>query len=238
MTDTKKTLKTAFFKSLPIMAGYIVLGTGFGILLTSKGYARWWALLMSLTIYAGSMQYVAIDLLTAGASLISTALMTLMVNARHLFYGVSMLSRYRDAGKAKPYLIFALTDETYSLVCSDELIPSGVDKNRYFLFVSLLNQFYWVLGSVFGALLGSFLTFNTNGIDFAMTALFVVIFTEQWEKNKNHIPALIGVISSVLCLILFGAQRFLIPAMLLISALLLLFKKPIERINQRKGAQK
>lgn len=220
------------------MAGYIVLGTGFGILLTSKGYARWWALLMSLTIYAGSMQYVAIDLLTAGASLISTALMTLMVNARHLFYGVSMLSRYRDTGKAKPYLIFALTDETYSLVCSDELIPSGVDKKRYFLFVSLLNQFYWVLGSVIGGLLGSFLTFNTNGIDFAMTALFVVIFTEQWEKNKNHIPALIGVISSVLCLILFGAQRFLIPAMLLISALLLLLRKPIERRSQGEGAQK
>ncbi len=238
MTDIKKTLKTAFFKSLPIMAGYIVLGTGFGILLTSKGYARWWALLMSLTIYAGSMQYVAIDLLTAGASLISTALMTLMVNARHLFYGVSMLSRYRDTGKAKPYLIFALTDETYSLVCSDELIPSGVDKKRYFLFVSLLNQFYWVLGSVIGGLLGSFLTFNTNGIDFAMTALFVVIFTEQWEKNKNHIPALIGVISSVLCLILFGAQRFLIPAMLLISALLLLLRKPIERRRQGEGAQK
>lgn len=238
MTDIKKTLKTAFFKSLPIMAGYIVLGTGFGILLTSKGYARWWALLMSLTIYAGSMQYVAIDLLTAGASLISTALMTLMVNARHLFYGVSMLSRYRDTGKAKPYLIFALTDETYSLVCSDELIPSGVDKKRYFLFVSLLNQFYWVLGSVIGGLLGSFLTFNTNGIDFAMTALFVVIFTEQWEKNKNHIPALIGVISSVLCLILFGAQRFLIPAMLLISALLLLLRKPIERRIQGEGAQK
>ena len=238
MTDTKKTLKTAFFKSLPIMAGYIVLGTGFGFLLTSKGYARWWALLMSLTIYAGSMQYVAIDLLTAGASLISTALMTLMVNARHLFYGVSMLSRYRDTGKAKPYLIFALTDETYSLVCSDELIPSGVDKKRYFLFVSLLNQFYWVLGSVIGGLLGSFLTFNTNGIDFAMTALFVVIFTEQWEKNKNHIPALIGVISSVLCLILFGAQRFLIPAMLLISALLLLLRKPIERRSQGEGAQK
>lgn len=238
MTDIKKTLKTAFFKSLPIMAGYIVLGTGFGILLTSKGYARWWALLMSLTIYAGSMQYVAIDLLTAGASLISTALMTLMVNARHLFYGVSMLSRYRDTGKAKPYLIFALTDETYSLVCSDELIPSGVDKKRYFLFVSLLNQFYWVLGSVIGGLLGSFLTFNTNGIDFAMTALFVVIFTEQWEKNKNHIPALIGVISSVLCLILFGAQRFLIPAMLLISALLLLLRKSIERRSQGEGAQK
>ena len=238
MTDIKKTLKTAFFKSLPIMAGYIVLGTGFGILLTSKGYARWWALLMSLTIYAGSMQYVAIDLLTAGASLISTALMTLMVNARHLFYGVSMLSRYRDTGKAKPYLIFALTDETYSLVCSDELIPSGVDKKRYFLFVSLLNQFYWVLGSVIGGLLDSFLTFNTNGIDFAMTALFVVIFTEQWEKNKNHIPALIGVISSVLCLILFSAQRFLIPAMLLISALLLLLRKPIERRSQGEGAQK
>lgn len=238
MTDIKKTLKAAFFKSLPIMAGYIVLGTGFGILLTSKGYARWWALLMSLTIYAGSMQYVAIDLLTAGASLISTALMTLMVNARHLFYGVSMLSRYRDTGKAKPYLIFALTDETYSLVCSDELIPSGVDKKRYFLFVSLLNQFYWVLGRVIGGLLGSFLAFNTNGIDFAMTALFVVIFTEQWEKNKNHIPALIGVISSVLCLILFGAQRFLIPAMLLISALLLLLRKPIERRSQGEGAQK
>ena len=220
MTDMKKTLKTAFFKSLPIMAGYIVLGTGFGVLLASKGYAWWWALLMSLTIYAGSMQYVAIDLLTAGASLISAALMTLMVNARHLFYGVSMLSRYRDTGKAKPYLIFALTDETYSLVCSDELIPKGVDKTRYFLFVSLVNQVSWVLGSIFGALLGSFLTFNTSGIDFAMTSLFTVIFVEQWQSTKCHIPALMGLAAAAVSLAILGPDNFILPAMLAICVML------------------
>ena len=218
-----KTVKYSFKASLPVMAGYVVLGMGFGILFQSKGYGWFWAFLMSLTVYAGSMQYVAIDLISGGASLITTALMTLMVNIRHLFYGITMLEKYRDAGRAKPYLIFALTDETFSLVCSPEL-PEGVERRRYYLLVSLFNQFYWVAGSTLGGILGSALPFDTQGIDFSMTALFVVIFVEQWEKTKNHLAALAGLGLSVICLLIFGADSFLIPSMLGITAALFLLK--------------
>lgn len=213
----KQTLKYSFLASLPVMAGYIVLGIGFGMLLAGKGYSFWWALLMSLTIYAGSMQYVGVELLAGGASLISTALMTLMVNARHLFYGISMIESYRETGKAKPYLMFALTDETYSLVC-DAKLPEGVDRKRYYFLVSAMNQCYWVLGSFLGAFIGTALSFDTKGIEFSMTALFVVIFVEQWESTKNHMPALIGLGISLLCLLIFGADNFLIPAMIGITA--------------------
>lgn len=182
-----KTIRYAFVRSLPIMAGYIVLGLGFGVLLQSKGYGAGWALVMSGLIYAGSMQYVAIDLLAGGASLISAAIMTLMVNARHLFYGISMLERYKDTGAAKPYLIFALTDETYSVVCSGG-VPEGVDRKKYYFWVSLLNQLYWIAGGVAGALLGSVLPFDTTGIDFSMTALFLVVMTEQWKASRDHTP--------------------------------------------------
>lgn len=218
-----KTLKYSFIASLPVMAGYVVLGMGFGILLQDKGYGWWWALLMSTCIYAGSMQYVAVDLLAGGASLISAALMTVMVNVRHLFYGISMLGKYDDTGRRKPYLIFALTDETYSLVCAPEL-PEGVDRKKYYFLVSLLDQCYWVAGSVIGAALGAVLPFDSTGIDFAMTALFVVIFVEQWEKERQHLPALTGVGVSVLCRVIFGAGGFLIPAMLGITVCLFLEK--------------
>ena len=157
--ERERTAKYAFKQSIPIMAGYIVLGMGFGVLLNAKGYGVLWAIAMSVFIYAGSMQYVAIDLITGGASVIAVALMTLMVNARHLFYGISMLDKYKDTGKYKPYLILALTDETYSLVCSGE-IPDGVDRNKYYFLVSLFDQIYWVLGSVAGSVLGSVLNFN------------------------------------------------------------------------------
>lgn len=212
------------------MAGYIVLGTGFGILLAGKGYSFWWALLMSLVIYAGSMQYVGVGLLGSGAAVISTALMTLMVNARHLFYGISMLEKYKGTGAMKPYLIFALTDETYSLVC-DPKLPEEVNGKWYYFLVSALNQSYWVLGSFLGAFLGNALSFNTTGIDFSMTALFVVIFVEQWESTRNHIPALLGLSISFLCLLAFGADNFLIPAMIGITIGLFLLKKPITRRN-------
>ncbi|MEA4965369.1 MAG: AzlC family ABC transporter permease [Oscillospiraceae bacterium] len=212
-TRVASTIRYSFRASLPVMAGYLVLGAGFGVLLQSKGYGWPWALLMSVAVYAGSMQYVAIDLLAGGASLIAAALMTLMINLRHLFYGITMLPRYRGTGAKKPYLIFSLTDETFSLVCSPEL-PAGVEKSKYYLFVSLLNQCYWVLGSLAGGILGSAVTFNTGGMDFAMTALFVVIFLDQWEKAKTHLPALTGVTVSLLCLLTFGPDDFLIPAML------------------------
>ena len=179
---------------------------------------------MSVFIYAGSMQYVAIDLIAGGASLISAALMTLMVNARHIFYGLSMIDRYRHAGKYKPYLIFSLTDETYSLVCRDD-IPEGMDENKTRFFISLLDQLYWIAGSAAGSLIGSFIPFNTTGIEFSMTALFIVVFIEQWKSNKNHLSAFIGVGSSVICLIIFGAEGFIIPSMAAITVLLTVFRR-------------
>ena len=221
----KKTLKTAFVATLPVLTGYLVLGFGFGIILKSSGYGVFWAFIMSLLIYAGSMQYVAIGLITGGASLITTALTTLMVNARHLFYGISMLGKYKGTGKRKPYLIFALTDETYSLVCGDNIDVEEGRRTDYFFFVSLLNHCYWVLGSVLGALVGTLVHFNTAGIDFALTALFLTVFTDQWLNSKNHIPAIIGVAVSVLCLLVFGKESFLIPTMLIIALLLCLYKE-------------
>ena len=218
------TAKYAFKQSVPIMAGYIVLGMGFGVLLESKGYGVLWAIAMSVFIYAGSMQYVAINLITGGASLIAPALMMLMVNARHLFYGISMLDKYKNTGKYKPYLIFALTDETYSLVCSGK-IPEGVDRNKYYFLVSLFDQVYWVIGSVIGSVVGSVLNFNTAGIDFSMTALFLVVFVEQWKSTKDRASAITGVVVSVVCLLIFGAGNFVIPAMISITVILLLMRK-------------
>ena len=214
----------AFYKSLPVMAGYVVLGIGFGILLRSAGYGVLWAFAMSVFIYAGSMQYVGVGLLSGGASVITTILTTLMVNARHLFYSISMIDRYKDFGKYKPYLVFALTDETYSLLC-DGKTPEGEDADKYRFLVSLFNHSYWVAGSVAGSLLGTVLPFSTEGIEFAMTALFLASFTEQWIENKDHIPAITGVVSTLLCLLVFGTESFLIPAMLLITLVLTLVRK-------------
>jgi len=227
-----KTARYALLRTLPVMAGYLLLGLGFGVLLQSKGYGLGWALAMSLLIYAGSMQYVAVDLLAGGALLIAAALMTLTVNARHLFYGISMVERYRDAGPAKPYLIFALTDETYSLVCSGE-VPEGVDRRGYFFLVSLLDQLYWVAGSAAGALVGSLLPFDSTGIDFSMTALFLVVMTEQWRASRDHTPALVGLGVSLACLVVFGADNFLIPAMIGITLALTLLRGRLQRSAQR-----
>lgn len=224
----KKTIKQAFTDTLPVMTGYIVLGFGFGIVLKANGYGLFWALIMSLFIYAGSMQYVAIGLLSSGASLITAALTTLMVNARHLFYGISMLDKYKDTGKAKPYLIFALTDETYSLVCKDNINVPEENKKNYYFFVSLFDQIYWVAGSVLGAVIGNLVEFNSNGIEFALTALFLTVLTEQWLTAKNHAPAMIGIIVSLICLLIFGRESFLIPAMLIIALLLCISKEKKE----------
>ena len=222
---SKDTVKRAFTATIPVMTGYLVLAIGFGILLKSKGYGVGWSIAMSGFIYAGSMQYLAIDLLCGGAGLLTTAVTTLMVNARHLFYGISMVERYQNTGKKKPYLIFALTDETYSLVCSEESVRGIKEPKEYYFLVSLFNQSYWVLGSIVGYLLGNVIPFNVEGIDFALTALFVTIFVEQWLTTKNHIPALIGVVSSIVCLVIFGADSFLIPTMIVIVALLILQKE-------------
>ena len=216
-------VKQAFIKTVPVMAGYVVLGAGFGILLRNAGYGVLWAFAMSLFIYAGSMQYVGVSLITGGASIFTTTLTTVMVNARHLFYSISMVDRYKDAGKYKPYMIFGLTDETYSLLC-DGKTPEGADPAYYRFLVSIFNQSYWVTGSVLGSLLGTVLPFSTEGIEFSMTALFIASFTGQWMSTGDHIPTLTGLLSTLVCLVLFGPDRFLIPAMLLITLVLTLLR--------------
>lgn len=226
----RNVMQKAFRKSLPVMAGYIVLGAGFGILLESAGYGVLWSFAMSTLIYAGSLQYVGVSMLTAGVPLLTAALTSLMVNARHLFYGIAMLARYRDAGKKKPYLIFSLTDETYSLLCDGEY-PEGEDRYTYWFLVSMFNQIYWVTGSVIGSLIGSRITFSTAGIEFSMTALFISAFTEQWITSKDHIPAMTGLFCSLICLLIFGSQGFLIPSMLMITAVLALYGKRTGRIS-------
>ncbi len=205
------------------MAGYIVLGTGFGILLRNAGYGLPYALAMAVFMYAGSMQYVGINLIAGGATVLTTLFTTIMVNARHLFYSISMIERYKGAGKYKPYMIFALTDETYSLLCDGD-VPAGEDPGRYRFFVSLFNHCYWIAGCVLGSWIGAKLPFSTVGIEFSMTALFIASFTEQWLHTHDHIPALTGLLTTLLCLLLFGPERFLIPAMLLITAILTLLR--------------
>ena len=214
-------IKNAFYATIPVMAGYLVLGIGFGMVLRTRGYGILWALAMSVFIYAGSMQYVAIDLLTGGVSLITAAVTTLAVNARHLFYSISMIDKYKNQ-KRKNFLIFTLTDETYSLVCSEVL--DGTDASSYYFYVSLFDYIYWIGGSAIGSVLGSVLPIRTEGVDFALTALFLTVFVEQWLTTKNHFSAIIGVGASVVCLLLFGSDQFLIPAMILITCLLLAMK--------------
>lgn len=212
----KAVFRSAFRDTLPVLTGYVVLGMGFGIVMHANGYGFLWAVAMSLFIYAGSMQFAAIGLLAGGASMLTVALTTLAVNARHLFYGISMVEPYKGTGARKPYLIFALTDETYSLVCGEN---KGTDYN---FCVSVLNQAYWVGGTAIGAVLGTALRFDTTGIDFALTALFITVFVEQWLSSEKHFSAIAGVVISVVSLLIFGSGSFLIPAMIGILAVLLL----------------
>ncbi len=217
-----KIIRQAFIKSLPVMAGYIVLGIGFGILLKKAGYGVIWSFCMSAFIYAGSMQYVGVGLISQSASLVTAALTTFMVNARHLFYSISMVERYRGAGKWKPYLIFGLTDETYSLLCTDE---ETEDIHLFRFLVTFFNHCYWITGSVLGSLIGSILPFSSAGIEFSMTALFIASFTEQWITSEDHRPALCGLVSTLVCLLIFGRDSFLIPAMILMTVILTAMRK-------------
>lgn len=218
-----KLTKRALVDTLPVLSGYIVLGIGFGILLEDAGYGVFWAFLMSLTIYAGSMQYVGVSLISTMASLPVVALTTLMVNARHLFYGISMVDKYKTAGAKKPYMIFGLTDETYSLVCHTRY-DNEAERHKYCFMVTLFNQCYWIIGSVIGSLLGAAIPFDTTGIEFSMTALFVTVFVEQWLSTKKHLPAIVGVAASAVCLLVFGSDSFLIPSMIIITILLSVVK--------------
>ena len=210
------------------MAGYLSLGAAFGLLLQSAGYGPLWALLMSLFIYAGSAQFLAVELVAAGATLPQVALLTVLLNFRHLFYGLSMIEKYRGTGIKKIYLIFALTDETYALLTSNQ-VPEGIDDGNYYFAVTLTNHLYWILGTLLGSVAGSLIPFDTTGIDFAMTALFAVMVVEQWKTNRNHIPAVTGFVITVAALYIFGADNFLIPALIVMSAALLCMKGALER---------
>jgi len=227
LTEKKKALLEAFPHTIPIMTGYIFLGAAYGIIMNSKGYGVIWALLMSLIVYAGSAQYVAITFLTSVFNPIYALFLTLMVNARHIFYGLSLMNKIKDTGKLKPFIIYWLSDETFSVLCAAEP-KEGVDKGYFMFFIALLNYLYWALGTAMGSLLGNMMTFNTKGLDFALTALFVVIFISQWKSQKKHNPAIIGVLSSIVCLIIFGPNNFIIPSMIVILILLTIMKNKIE----------
>lgn len=216
-------LKQAFLDTLPVLTGYLFLGAGFGIVLNEAGYGPIWALSMSLFMYAGSGQYLAVELLARGATLLSTALATLLVNARHLFYGLSLVDVYKDAGPRKHYMIFALTDETYSLVTQNQ-VPQGMSRITYCFLVSAMDQCYWIAGCVLGNFAGQ-LPVDFTGVEFVLTALFVTMLVEQWLSADRHTPTLIGMCSTALCLALFGSQIFLIPSMVLIALLLTVGRK-------------
>ena len=227
----KKAMRQVFLDTVPVLTGYLFLGAGFGILLSETGYGVWWALGMSVFIFAGSGQYLAVSLLAGGASLLSTAVATFLVNARHIFYGISLLDDYEKAGKKKPYLIFALTDETYSLVTQNHP-PEGMSRHSYCFAVSLLDHIYWVCGCVLGSLVGRYIPISFEGVEFVLTALFVTMFVDQWLSNKNHFPAIVGVVSTALCLVLFGSELFLIPSMILMAVLLTVSQKTGRRADR------
>lgn len=215
----KKTIKYAFIKTIPVLFGYLFLGVAFGILLQKAGYNFIWAFFMSLFVFAGSMQYAMVSMLGSGMNIASVILMTLSINGRHIFYGLSFIEKFKRMGKAYFYMIFSLTDETYSLLCAEKT-PKDLDENRVFLSIAILNHMYWISGSVLGAIAGNFITFNTKGIDFAMTALFTVIFVEQWLASKSKIPAITGILCGSISLLIFGPDNFILPS--LISAIVIL----------------
>lgn len=223
-----KALKAAFPSTIPIMAGFLFLGLSYGIYMNSCGFNFLYPMFMSMTIFAGSMEFVTCNMLLGAFAPFQAFIMTLMVNARHIFYGISMLDRFKGLGPKKIYLIFGMCDESFSINYTAN-IPDDVDKGDFMFFVTLLNQFYWVFGATLGGLLGSLIKFNTKGIDFVMVAMFVVIFIEQWLKDKTHINSLIGLVISVVCLIIFKADNFILPSMICILAILTLIRKPLEK---------
>ena len=224
----RKALKAAFPYTIPIFAGLWFLGLAYGVYMNVSGFSFWYPMLMSLTIFGGSLEFVAVTMLLAPFAPVQTFVMTLLIQARHLFYGISMLDRFRGLGRKRFYLIFGMCDETFSINYTAE-IPEGVDRGWFMFFVTLLNHFYWFSGAAIGGLVGSLLNFNTEGLDFVMTAMFVVIFLEQWMKEKKHWTAFIGLGSAFLCLIVFGADSFMIPTMICSLVLPLSFRKPIEK---------
>lgn len=226
--EVKTAFKTAFPYTIPIFAGFWFLGLTYGIYMNVSGFSFWYPMIMSFVIFAGSVEFVAVNMLLGAFNPLQAFVMALMINARHLFYGVSMLEKYKDVGSKKPYLIFGLCDETFSINYTVD-IPEGVDRGWFMFFVTMLNQIYWVSGSTLGGIFGSMLTFSTEGIEFVMTAMFVVIFMEQWMKEKDHTTSLLGLALSILCLLSFGSDSFIIPSMLAILGMLTLMRSKLEK---------
>lgn len=227
MNGYKAAVKKAFPYTIPVLTGYLFIGIAFGVMFAEKGYSFLWAILMSTLVYAGSGQYLAVNFFVPGVSILQAMFLTLMVNVRHIFYGISLLEKFNRLGKKRWYMVFALTDETYSLLCTTN-IPENVDEEKFLLAISALDQLYWIAGSAIGGLAGTLLPINSQGIDFAMTALFVVIFIEQWFEKKNRFPAVVGVISSFICLQFFGADSFVLPSMLIIIGVLFVTRKRLD----------
>lgn len=226
-----KAFQAAFPFTIPVMTGYLFIGIAFGVMYQEKGYNFLWAILMSAMVYAGSGQYLAVNFFVPGVSFFQVIFLEFMVNVRHIFYGLSLLERFHNMGKKKLYMIFSLTDETYSLFFLTK-IPKDVDENKFMLAIAVLDQLYWIIGSAIGAIAGSMIPFDTTGIDFAMTALFVVIFVEQWLTSKNHIPALTGLCAGLVCLLLFGSENFILPTMICIMVILLSCHKFMEEKSE------
>lgn len=229
----RRALAAAFPHTIPVLTGYAFLGVAYGIYMRVSGFPFWYPTLSSVVIFGGSLEFVLVSMLMSSFAPLQTFLMALMIQARHLFYGIALLEKYRYLGKMRFYLIFGMTDESFSVNCSAE-IPDGVDKGWFYFFVTLLDHCYWVTACTVGGLLGSLISFDTQGLDFVMTAMFVVIFLNQLMKERKHYTALIGLLSSVGCLVLFGAESFLIPTMLTILLLLTVFRRPLERAGDLK----
>ena len=228
-----RAFKAAFPYTIPIFAGFWFLAFAYGILMNVNGFSFVYPMLMSLLIYGGSLEFIVVTMLLSPFAPVAALTITLLVQARHLFYGITMLDRFKDTGWKKFYLIFGMCDETFSINYTAE-IPEDVDRGWFLFFVTLLNQIYWVSGAAVGGLIGSLLKFNTKGLDFVMTAMFVTIFMNQWMNEDQKYTGLIGIGATLVCLIIFGADSFMVPAMLVILALLILFRKPIEPFYQQK----
>ena len=238
----RKALAAAFPATVPVLMGYLAIGIAFGLMLQEIGYNFIWAFFMSLTIYAGSGQYLGVTLLGTGAALGTVAVMTLLINFRHLVYGLSMLEKFRGMGVRKLYMIFSLTDETYARLASARA-PVGVDPKKYYFAIALLDHSYWILGSVIGAVAGALLPIDITGIDFAMTALFVVIAVDQWKAYKNHIPAVAGAAVTIVFLLIIGGilgpdaqQKLLLVSLGVIVLFLLVFRERLEEKPDEKQA--
>lgn len=220
LTPRRAALRAAIPATIPVMTGYLCLGMAYGILMQSKGYGPLWSVLMSLIGFCGSMQFVAITLLTVVFDPFQAFFLSVLVNARHMFYGLSLLEKYKGLGWSKIPLVYLLSDETFSLVSTLEP-PENVDRRRFYLYISLLDYSYWLAGTALGGLLGNLITFNTAGMDFALTALFVVLFLEQWKKRENRPAGVIGLVCAAVSLAVFGAENLVIPAMILVLISLL-----------------